>query len=403
MQSFTDTYLGARVSGGETAIKLDTYAVETRHFIDGQFVPSKSGKTFVLTNPATGELSANVSEAQAEDVELAVEAASRASKPWSKLPGKAHDVMGLTSLTTDSHLNLALKQPYGVTAAIIPWNVSLIMMSMKIGPSLIAGNTLVLKSSEKSPLTSLLFARLAKRAGMPAGVLNVVSGFGKPCGDHLARHMKIRKISFTGSVPTGKLVQKAAAESNLKDCTLELGGKSPLIILEDADLEKAAHAAAVSIMFNSGQICMASTRVLYKDKIIQVRGKVGDPRDTTTTSGPVADRHQFHTIKHFLERAKQQSCSFDMGGIPVEGKGCFVEPVIIWDPPKDSDIVKEEVFGPVVCVIPFDDQAEALSQANDSEYGLYASVFTRDLGNAVRIAKEFEAGTVAINTTSPYH
>ncbi|OJI96133.1 hypothetical protein ASPVEDRAFT_119858 [Aspergillus versicolor CBS 583.65] len=326
-----------------------------------------------------------------------------------------HDIAGVTSLATDTHLNLTLKQPYGVTAAIIPWNVSLIMMCMKIGPSLIAGNTLVLKSSEKSPLTSLLFARLAKQAGLPIGVLNILSGLGKPCGDCLARHMKIRKISFTGSAHTGKLVQKAAAESNLKDCTLELGGKSPLVVFADADLEKAAQAAAFSVMFNSGQICMASTRVyvhrsvaarfltVYKDKILQVRGHAGDPLDPKTTSGPVADRQQFNSIKAMLEGAKQQACCFSMGDVPSEGTGCFVDPVVIWDPPKSSDIVRKEVFGPVACVIPFDSEDEAISQANDSEFGLYASVFTRDTSRGLRFAKDFEAGTIGINTTSPYH
>ncbi|CAG8214274.1 unnamed protein product [Penicillium olsonii] len=466
MESFSSTYLAADADNDNSGTRPRSYNIETRHFIDGEFQGSKSCLTFDLINPTTGERSAEVSAAQAEDVDLAVVAAGRASTSWAKrsasdrrammlricdlidqnvgefayleaismgkpvanyvdhiigtsilryYAGKGHDIRGFTSLTTDTHLNMTLKQPYGVTAAIIPWNVSLIMLCMKIGPSLIAGNTLVLKSSEKSPLTSLLFARLAKQAGLPAGVLNILSGLGLPCGDSLARHMDVRKISFTGSARTGMLVQRAAAESNLKDCTLELGGKSPLVVLEDSDLEKAAQAAAFSIMFNSGQICMASTRVyvqrpvadqfltLYKEKILQVRGRVGDPLDPQTTSGPVADRQQFNSIKSFLGEAKKQGCSFSLGDVPLEQRGCFVDPVIIWDPPKNSDIVKKEVFGPVVCVIPFDSEDEAIEQANDSDFGLYASVFTRDINRAIRFAKEFEAGTIGINTTSPYH
>lgn len=234
----------------------------------------------------------------------------------------------------------------------------MIMMSMKIGPSLIAGNCLIVKSSEKAPLTSLLLARLSKEAGIPAGVLNVLSGFGRPCGDALARHQEIRKIAFTGSVSTGKLVQIAAAESNLKSCTLELGGKSPLVVFDDANLEKAANAAAFSIVFNSGQICMASSRIyvhekiaprfneLYKSAIIGLSTKMGDPLDLETTYGPVADRGQFNNIMAHLQRAKEQQYQFLLGGPPkMEQDGCFVPPSILYGPPESSEIMTKEVFG----------------------------------------------------------
>ena len=229
---------------------------------------------------------------------------------------------------------------------------------MKVAPALIAGNCLIVKSSEKAPLTSLLLARLSKEAGIPPGVLNILSGLGPTCGDALARHPEIRKIAFTGSVKTGQLVQIAAAQSNLKACSLELGGKSPLLVFEDADLEKAANAAAASIIFNSGQVCMASSRVyvhedvasrfiaLYKDAIVRITGKVGDPLDPETTYGPVADEQQFASVTRHLQGAKDQGLNFLLGGVPKpDSVGCFVHPIIVYEPGEDVAIMKQEVFG----------------------------------------------------------
>lgn len=229
---------------------------------------------------------------------------------------------------------------------------------MKIGPALAAGNCLIMKSSEKAPLTALLLARLSKEAGIPDGVLNILSGFGRPCGDALARHPEIRKIAFTGSVATGKLVQKAAAESNLKSCTLELGGKSPLIVFEDADLAKAAKAAAHSITINSGQVCMASSRVyvhesvaegfatLYKRALEDISAKMGDPLDPKTMYGPVADHAQAQRILGHLQRAQEQNCEFLLGGpLTHTTESCFVQPAVLSRVPESAPILREEIFG----------------------------------------------------------
>ncbi|PYH76800.1 aldehyde dehydrogenase [Aspergillus uvarum CBS 121591] len=424
--------------------------IETRLFIGGQF----------------SELVAEAHEAKAADVDRAVESAKAALPAWSELDGserrrymlkladlveahgaefarlealsmgkpvstyvehvvgpatlryyagKALDIHGATSLTSKDQLNLTFRQPYGVTGAIIPWNVPLIMICFKVGPSLIAGNTLVLKSSEKAPLTSLLFARLVHEAGFPPGVFNVVSGYGLPCGDAIARHMEIRKIAFTGSTRTGKAIQKAAVESNMKSCTLELGGKSPLIVFDDADLDKAARAAAFSLVSNSGQVCMASTRVyvhtsvakeftsLYTRAIQVIRGAVGDPLDPTTRFGPQADAVQYQSVSKYLAMAAQDGLSrLTLDNPIVTGGKNIVAPEVFVEVPEDHTLMQEEIFGAVSCLNTFETEAEVVAKANDSVYGLYASVFTRDLQRAIRLAKQCEAGSVAINTSSPY-
>ncbi|KAL3450256.1 aldehyde dehydrogenase domain-containing protein [Aspergillus insuetus] len=445
-----------------------TPEIETRLFIDGEFVPSLDGAKFTVTNPFSGEVVAEVYEAKANDVDRAVESAKKAFPAWSELDGserrrlmlrladlvdehagefarlealsmgkpvstyldqvmgtatlryyagKALDIHGVTSLTSKDHLNLSIRQPYGVTGAIIPWNVPMIMICFKVGPALIAGNTLVLKSSEKAPLTSLLFARLAKEAGFPPGVLNILSGFGLPCGDAIARHMEIRKIAFTGSTRTGKLIQKAAVDSNLKSCTLELGGKSPLLVFDDADLEKAAKAAAFSIAFNSGQVCMASSRVyvqdsvaarfkkLYAQAIEAVAGQAGNPLETATGFGPQADVQQFKSISAYVEKAQKDGLQrLAIGNEATQKAGAnFVSPIVFHDVPENHAVMKDEIFGAISCVNTFCSEEEVIRAANDSEYGLYASVFTRDINRAIRVAKCFEAGSIGVNTTSPYY
>ncbi|KAJ9326848.1 hypothetical protein DTO027B5_4674 [Paecilomyces variotii] len=446
---------------------FDTSNIENRLFINGEFVPSASGRKFQLVNPITKAVTVDVFEAGVDDVDRAVASARDAFPHWSETDaserrslmlkladlidaskdelaelealsmgkpvatypdqwlatgvlryyaGKAFDIHGVTSLNSQNHLNFSLRQPYGVTAAIIPWNAPLLMLALKVGAALIAGNTLVLKSSEKAPLTALVFARLSREAGFPAGVLNILSGLGNPCGSALASHQDIRKISFTGSLRTGRLIQKAAAESNLKACTLELGGKGPLIVFEDADLQKAATAAAFSIVFNSGQMCMASSRVyvhknvaerfleMYKAAIQQVAGKVGNPLDTTVTFGPQADKQQYEQLVKYLEGASGEPLEFLMGGVPPSaGQGYFVPPTVIYNAPEDSAVMKNELFGTVACVNSFTDEAEVVSRANNTIYGLYASVFTNDLNRSIRMAKYLEAGTVAVNTSSPYY
>jgi aldehyde dehydrogenase (NAD+) len=286
------------------------------------------------------------------------------------------------------------------------------MLAMKVSPALITGNTLVLKSSEKAPLTSLLFAKLAAEVGLPKGVLNILSGFGRPCGEAIAKHMDIRKLSFTGSAIAGRAVKKAAAESNLKNVTLELGGKSPLLIFDDADLAKAVPAAAYSILANTGQACIASSRVYVHEKIatefieamkstMKAMGVSADPLAAGTAMGPVVDKIQFDRVLGFLDGAKKEGLDIPLGGGREGETGYYVQPTIIANAPEDSRVMKEEIFGPVVCINTFTDETEVLARANDTEYGLYSSVFTRDISRALRIAKKLEAGTVGVNCTSP--
>ncbi|KAH9226525.1 hypothetical protein K456DRAFT_1850298 [Colletotrichum gloeosporioides 23] len=437
--------------------------IETRLFINGEFVPSRSGKTFDVYNPATEQKTASVFEADVEDVNDAVAAAKAAFPAWSDLAatergaflfkladsmekhfaemsyldaismgkpvdsdvvtavamsqlryyaGKASDIQGDSSLNTPGMLNIVLRQPFGVCGAITPWNAPITMVVQKLGPALIAGNTLVLKSSEKAPLSPLVLAKCSQEIGLPKGVLNILNGFGRPCGEAIARHMDIRKVSFTGSTSTGRAIKKAAAESNLKKVTLELGGKSPLIIFEDADLEKAVPAAAFSILVNSGQACVASSRVFVHtaiaDKFIDALkiemdrvGAAGDPLGRGIQRGPQADKLQFDRVMGFLEEARTTGLEFVTGGGRVRDRGYFVQPTIIKNAPADSRVMKEEIFGPVMCINSFDDEEAVLETANDTSYGLYASVYTKDISRALRIAKRFEAGNVGINCTSP--
>ncbi|PYI04683.1 aldehyde dehydrogenase [Aspergillus sclerotiicarbonarius CBS 121057] len=437
--------------------------IENRLYINGQFVPSQSGSTFDIYNPATEAHSASVYEAGPEDVDLAVAAAKAAFPAWSDLnalqrahhlekwanalekcapelayldaicmgkpinsdffgslaptmvrvfASKALDILGDTSLNTPNFMNMTLRQPYGVCGAIIPWNGPVPTMIMKVGAALITGNTIVVKTSEKAPLSCLLAARCAQEAGLPPGVLNILSGYGRPCGEAIARHMDIRKLSFTGSTATGKLIQRMAAESNLKSVDLELGGKSPLIIWDDADLSKAVPAAAQSILANSGQVCIASSRVYVHAAIAQQfidlltttmreMGKSGDPLDPSTMRGPQADAAQFERVQGYLQLAREEGVEIHLGGGREGSQGYFIEPTLLSNVPESSKLVKEEIFGPVLVVNTFTDEEEVMTRANDTEYGLYASVYTRDMSRALRAAKRFEAGSVCVNCTSP--
>ena len=330
------------------------------------------------------------------------------------IAGKAADVQGESSLQTAGFMNVVLREPYGVCAAITPWNAPVTMLMFKLAPALIAGNTLVVKSSEKAPLTALFLASLAKEAGFPPGVLNILSGFGRPCGQAIAAHPRIRKISFTGSISAGRAI-KAAALGNMKKVTLELGGKSPLIVFDDADITKAANLAARSVLFNSGQACIASSRVYVHKRVaeqfcrelvaaFQAHGYNppghNDPLSPSTKRGPQADIHQFDSIKKFLHETRESGVQFLDGGQAEAGKGYYIEPTVIYEPAEDSRVIREEVFGPVQCVCTFEDEDEVLRRANGTEYGLYASVFTRDIFRAMRVAKLFEAGAVGVNVTT---
>ncbi|KAF5556064.1 aldehyde dehydrogenase [Fusarium napiforme] len=442
--------------------------IETRLFINNEFVNAKSGKLFQVINPANKEVVAQVHEAQEEDVELAVDAAEQAFPAWADLSGfqrasyfykladlyernldhlawleaqsmgrpvstykepiasasflryiagKATDVQGESSLQTANFMSVTLRQPYGVCAAIIPWNAPVTMLTFKAAPALIAGNTLVLKSSENAPLTALFIAKLFKEAGFPSGVFNVLSGFGQPCGQALASHMRIRKLSFTGSVIAGKAIKMAAAQSNLKIVTLELGGKSPLVVFDDADVSKAAKAAAASILLNSGQACIASSRV-YVHKNVAARfcdelvkaieedgyNPVGNnhPLCPTTKRGPQATEKQYNSILEYINKAKSSGTTVLTGGNPEPGNGFYIQPTVFYEVDDDDRLMREEIFGPVQCVNTFKDEQEVLQKANDSEFGLYASVFTRDVYRALRFAKYFQSGNVGVNVSSPW-
>ncbi|KAL5592800.1 hypothetical protein FOBRF1_013108 [Fusarium oxysporum] len=438
---------------------------ENRLFINGEFVPSVSGKTFDLTNPTTEEKIASVYEAGAEDVDIAVKAAKAAFPAWSALSAEercdylikladeiekheklflhleaiamgmpqsgtkfviqlakrylryfgthAIDITGETSLNTTGYINLSIRQPYGVCGGIIPWNAPLFMIVTKLGPALAAGNTMVVKSSEKSPFSSIVVGLLCQNIGLPKGVLNILNGFGRPCGEAIAKHMDIRRISFTGSVATGRAIQKASAESNLKDVSLELGGKSPLLVFDDAPLEKTVMAAAFSILYNSGQVCMASTRIYVQEGIapnfiealkgaMSELGVPGDPLLASTKRGPQVDKLQFDRVLSFLDHAKENGYDIALGGNKALDKGYFVDATIVRDVPENDKLIREEIFGPVLVINTFTDENEVLNKANDTEFGLYSSVFTSDLSRALRVVKLLEAGAVGVNCTSPF-
>ncbi|KAJ9602733.1 hypothetical protein H2200_012927 [Cladophialophora chaetospira] len=409
---------------------------ETRHFIDGKFVDGKSAKTFDVINPFNNEVVATLPAASHEDISAAVAAAAKAQPAWAALAaskrasvlrkfsdlmaenasklaeldavcmgkpvsahkgevetacditnffaGQVEQAYGQTSLNAPNHLNISLRQPFGVVAAIIPWNF----------PTMIG----------------LLLVQLALEAGFPPGIVNVVSGAG-PTGELLSSHMKIRRISFTGSVRAGRAVMQAAARTNLKSVCLELGGKSPLIVFADADLESAAELATTSITYNSGQVCTASSRIYVQKaaadafkKLLVARFKalkLGSPTDTDTELGPQADATQAKSVASYLEIGKQDGTVLTGGEMSDIGAN-YVEPTIFTDIRGDSRINVEEVFGPVLVLHEFDTEEEAVARANDTEYGLYASVFSSNIDTALRVARALEAGNVGVNCTSPF-
>ena len=298
-------------------------------------------------------------------------------------------------------------EPFGVCAGIGAWNASIFIMSMKIAPAVAAGNTFVFKSSERSPLGALQVGELVARAGFPPGVINILSGTGTT-GALLASHMQIQKISFTGSVNAGRQVQIAATKSNLKRVTLELGGKSPSIILEDADLEKALSHSSQNFLANSSQICVAASRVFVHESIAQafidglktrfemMAQMAGNPSEASTFLGPLADSQQAARVCEFLKDAQKAGIEVLTGGT---SKDNFIVPTIMKNPPADSSVWTKEIFGPVMCVRVFSDEEEAIKLANDTSYGLSSCIFTKDVGRALKMSRRIEAGSVAINSS----
>ncbi|KAL9474147.1 hypothetical protein ACSS6W_008527 [Trichoderma asperelloides] len=433
-------------------------SIETRLFINGEFRPSSNNETFDLFSARSGSIFAKVHEASKEDVDDAVAAAKAAFPAWSQLSPRARgrylvqlaDLIaesnaelarleaesmgrpvatyfdatmgsdyfryfseaaypqGSSSLNTPGFVNITVKQPVGVVAAIIPWNAPLVFFCKKLAPALAAGNTVVLKSSEKAPLTSLYVANLAKEAGFPPGVLNVLSGHGPISGAALASHMDVRALTFTGSVRTGKLLRKMAADSNMKNLILELGGKSPAIVFDDCNIDAAVQHTQFSIQLLSGQNCMANSRIYVQSSIMEsfvekfkaafTSARLGDPADPNVNHGPQADKIQHATVLQYINLGKET------GKLVTEEQsapGLFINPTIFRDVPEDAKIMKEEIFGPVVVINSFDTEEEAVKKANDSEYGLYASVFTKDLDRAMRVATRLESGTVGVNCSGP--
>ncbi|PLB50099.1 aldehyde dehydrogenase [Aspergillus steynii IBT 23096] len=312
----------------------------------------------------------------------------------------------------DGFYKIVRNEPLGVVAGIIPWNGPLASVGLKAAPALAAGNVFILKPSEKTPLMAAELGKLVLEAGFPAGVFQVVTGDGST-GALLASHMKVAKVSFTGSIPTGKTVQILAAKSNLKRCTLELGGKSPAAVFDDADLDNAVHWCVNGLTTNSGQICFASTRVYVQEGIYDrfltayqaafkaKRSVMGHPEAEGAELGPVVDKAQYERILEIIKRAEsEEQGTLLIGGRPISTKGYYIEPAIFTDTKPDASIYKEEIFGPVVVVNKFKTEDEVLQRANDSRYGLMSGVFTESLNRALRISSAFDSGVVGINCIS---
>ena len=436
-------------------------------FIDGQWTAAASGKTFDTPNPATGETLARIAEGDAEDIDRAVRAARRAfdDGPWSRMTpsergriiwrigdlilehadelaqlesldngkpyavAKAADVplaadlfhymAGWATKIEGNTINISvpympganfhsytLREPLGVAGQIIPWNFPLLMAAWKLGPALATGNCVVLKPAEQTPLTALRLAGLIAEAGVPDGVVNVVTGFGETAGAALAAHNDVDKVAFTGSTEVGKLIVAASGASNLKKLTLELGGKSPNIVFDDAD-EGAIEGAANAIFFNHGQCCVAGSRLFVHesrfdevvDGVSEIAKsiKLGSGMDEGTQMGPLVSDEQFRRVTGYLESGRADGATAVTGGGRFGDRGYFVEPTVITNTRPDMKIVREEIFGPVLVASPFPNLDEIAAVANDSEYGLGAGIWTRDISKAHALAKKLRAGTIWIN------
>jgi 1-pyrroline dehydrogenase len=430
-----------------------------KQFIGGEWVESSGGETMEVLNPATGEVIAEVPSSTAEDVERAVDAAKKAWTEWqSKTPkdrmelllgladvidenaeelarlesqnvgkpwwvakdepgamsdclrffaGAARNLEGKSAGEyVEGYTSMIRREPLGIVAGICPWNYPLYMAIWKMGPALAAGNVQIIKPAEQTPLTLLRFCELAQDV-IPAGVLQVVTGEGIPAGEALVRHPDIRLVSLTGDTATGKIIAKNAADT-VKRLHLELGGKAPMVVLDDADPAAVAEAVKLGGYFNSGQDCTASSRVLVSKSIyddvlaeaVKAVGSmsVGDPgTDDEIEMGPVISAEQQERVLGFLERATDAKATIVVGGEAQGDRGFFVKPTIVTDVSQDADIVQNEVFGPVVTVQPFASDDEAIAMANGVRYGLAASVFSENVGRAMKVAAKLDFGTVWVN------
>jgi aldehyde dehydrogenase (NAD+) len=429
--------------------------------IDGRRVPSLSGRTFKSLNPATEQVIATIAEGNEADVDAAVAAARRAFEgPWRTmraaerghilfkwaelLKRHADEIVELESLdagkpiaavlrqdfpaavdtltyyagwadkiggdvvsTRDDALTYTVREPVGVVAAIVPWNFPLMIGMWKLAPALACGCTVVMKPAELTSLSALRIAELALEAGLPPGVLNIVTGPGRTAGEALVNHPDVDKITFTGSPGVGRGIMKGAA-GNFKRVSLELGGKSANVIFDDADLDAASKAAAAGIFFNAGQVCSAGSRVLVQETVydevverLTARAKairMGDPADRATALGPVISEKQMKSILDYVDIGRKEGALLTTGGERVGNRGYFISPAVFANVRHEMRISQEEIFGPVVSVIKFRDEADALRIANGTAYSLAAGVWSRDMGRVQRFAKKARAGTVWINT-----
>jgi len=434
----------------------------TRLLINNEWVRSESGETFATINPATGDELAQVAEADAADVDKAVRAARRAFDrgPWRKtsasergrllhrladlieqhsdelaeletldngkpvaiaraadLPltiacyryyaGWADKIQGRTIPIAGDYFCYTRLEPVGVVGQIIPWNFPLLMQAWKLAPALAAGNTVILKPAKQTPLTALRVGEMIVEAGFPAGVVNILPGYGPTAGAAIANHMDIDKVAFTGSTDVGHLIMEAAGRSNLKRATLELGGKSPNIVFADSDMEQAVEGSHFALFFNQGQCCCAGSRAFVEERVYDefversvARAKkrtVGDPFDPKTEQGPQVDDAQFDKVLSYIDAGKREGASLLCRGERSGDRGYFVQPTVFANVNDDMKIAQEEIFGPVMSIIKFKDLDEVIERANTTMYGLAAAVWTRDISKAHAISNNVRAGTVWVN------
>uniref|UniRef100_A0ACD5ZRK9 Uncharacterized protein n=1 Tax=Avena sativa TaxID=4498 RepID=A0ACD5ZRK9_AVESA len=434
----------------------------TQLLINGKFVDAASGKTFPTLDPRTGEVIARVAEGDAEDIDRAVAAARKAfdQGPWPRMTayersrillrfadlvdkhndeiaaleawdnGKPYEqaahtevpmvarlmryyagwvdkIHGLVVPADGPHHVQVLYEPIGVAGQIIPWNFPVLLFAWKVGPALACGNTVVLKTAEQAPLSALYVAKLMHEAGLPDGVLNIVSGFGPTAGTAIASHMDVDKVAFTGSTDTGKIIMDLSARSNVKPVTLELGGKSPFIIMDDADVDHAVELAHFALFFNQGQCCCAGSRTFVHERVYDEfvekskaraeRRVVGDPFRKGVEQGPQIDDEQFNKILGYIKSGVESQANLVTGGARLGDKGYYIKPTIFSDVQDGMKIAQEEIFGPVQAIFKFNDLGEVIKRANASRYGLAAGLFTNNLNTANTLTRALKAGTVWVN------